>query len=109
MSIEAHVFGKEGGGALPAVITPRKVTLARLCRLNGEYWMAIIPGEIIQADNGELNAITPAFPKGLIKTNLDVEFLHEYSSNHIHMVEGDIIEELTIFCDLLDIPSKKFN
>ncbi len=109
MSIEAHVFGKEGGGALPAIATPRKVTLARFCRLNGEYWMAIIPGEIIQPDNGELSAITPAFPKGLIKTNLESEFLNEYSSNHIHMVEGDIIEELSIFCDLLDIPSKKFN
>ncbi len=109
MSIEAHVFGKEGGGALPAIATPRKVTLARFCRLNGEYWMAIIPGEIINPEKYELSAITPAFPKALIKTNLKTEFLHEYSSNHIHMIEGDIIEELTIFCDLLDIPSKKFD
>jgi len=109
ISIEAHIFGKEGGGALPTTATPRKVTLARLCRLDGEYWMAIVPGEIITPQNGELDAITPAFPKALIQTNLDQSFLEEYSSNHIHMVEGDIVAELTNFCDLLDLPWKIFD
>ena len=41
-----HVFGKGGGGAYPGVVSPGKVTLARLCRKNGVYWMAIILGDV---------------------------------------------------------------
>lgn len=36
-----HVFGKAGGGAVQFVAGDRDiVTLARLCRKNGKYWMA---------------------------------------------------------------------
>jgi L-fucose/D-arabinose isomerase len=101
-----HVFGLGGGGALPGVITPQPVTLARLCRKNGEYWMAILPGEVINPGAGELSAVTPAFPKALVKTEAGADFLAVFGSNHIHMVSGNYSEELATFCRLVGIHSQ---
>ncbi|HVI39068.1 MAG TPA: hypothetical protein VM577_00270 [Anaerovoracaceae bacterium] len=100
ISAVPHAFGAAGGCAFPGIMEEGPVTLARLCRKNGRYWMAIIKGEIIATENGELDSITPQFPKGLIKVKLDQKFLNEFGSNHMHVVRGDYIEELETFCKL---------
>lgn len=95
-----HAFGAAGGCAFPGIIEEGPVTLARLCRKSGRYWMAIIKGEVVTPENGELDSITPQFPKGMLKVKLDQKFLNEFGSNHMHMVRGDYIEELETFCRL---------
>ncbi len=107
--IEPHVFGAGGGAALPAQITPQKVTLARLCRRSGEYWMTIIPAEVVEPNNITAQKITPAFPRAYVKMFSGPEFLQEYCSNHIHMTTGDICQELIAFCELVGIEWKMWD
>jgi L-fucose isomerase len=102
--MEAHVFGEGGGGALPGVISPQQVTLARLCRKDGSYWMAIVRGETVPVDSEEMARTTAVFPKAFVKTTAGTDFLNVYGSNHIHMVSGDVSEELIALCRLLEIP-----
>jgi L-fucose isomerase len=104
LHMEAHVFGQGGGGAIPGVISPQGVTLARLCRKQGEYWMAIVCGEVVAAWPADVARITPVFPKAFVKTSAGADFLQVYGSNHTHLVTGDVSEELLAFCRLLDIP-----
>jgi L-fucose isomerase len=101
-----HVFGNGGGAAYPAPVAPQQVTLARLCRKDGKYWMAIVAGETLFLERGDLARTTYAFPQARLRSSAGRDFLETYGSNHIHMVSGDYQEELVAFCDLLDIPYK---
>lgn len=98
-----HVFGRGGGGALPLVVSPQEVTLARLCRRDGEYWMAIVRGETKERDRSELEKATPAFPQAFIRSSAGMDLLEVFGSNHFHMVSGDFTKELVAFCRLVGI------
>lgn len=102
----AHHFGKGGGGALKTQLTPQQVTLARLCRRDGQYWMAVVPAQVEATSPEELSAISPSFPKGLVTCAADAAFLDEFGSNHIHLVAGDWALELQEFCRLAGIPAR---
>jgi L-fucose isomerase len=104
-----HVFGKGGGGAYPGVVSPGKVTLARLCRKNGVYWMAIILGNVERRMRSDLANTTSSFPQAFVRTNAGIDFAEVYGSNHIHMVQGDFTEELIIFCKLIGIDWRIWN
>lgn len=98
-----HIFGKGGGGGYPGVVTQGKVTLARLCRRNGVYWMAIILGDVEKRNREDLAFTTSAFPQAFVRTKAGMDFAEIYGANHIHMVRGDFTEEIIIFCKLLGI------
>jgi L-fucose/D-arabinose isomerase len=104
ISVLPHVFGKAGGCALSGVLSQQSVTMARFCRKNGEYWLAILKGEVTMPQEGELDNVTSVFPKGLIKTSASDAFLEVFDSNHLHIVAGDYVEELKFFCTLKKIP-----
>ncbi|HVN55766.1 MAG TPA: hypothetical protein VMT46_15645 [Anaerolineaceae bacterium] len=108
-SLEPHVFGRGGGGVVTGLIPPQPATLARLCRKNGEYWMAIVSGEVVEPDPADLERITPAFPKAFVRSSAGVDFLSSFGSNHIHLVSGDLTQELVAFCRLAGIPWKIWN
>ena len=110
-SIQAqpHVFGAGGGGAFPAVMKEQPVTLARLCRKNGEYWMAILEGEIQSQEAADAQKVTPAFPRAIVKTSAGADFLNVFGSNHIHLVSGNFAEQLAIFCRLAGIRCQIWN
>ncbi len=99
-----HVFGRGGGGALAGLASPGQVTLARLCRKNGAYWMAVIPGQVVTPDPADLELVTPCFPKAFVRCAAGADFLDKFGSNHIHMVAGDLTEEVAAFCRLAGIP-----
>jgi L-fucose/D-arabinose isomerase len=101
-----HVFGKGGGGALPGAIPPGEITLARLCRKDGNYWMAVVSGRTAKITREDLAKTTSAFPQAYIKANTDADFLNEFGSNHIHMVFGDFSRELSFFCEMVGIPCR---
>ena len=101
--MEEHAFGRGGGGAIPGTVAPQPVTLARLCRSSGEYWMAIVQGEVIEPSPAEAGLVTPAFPKAVVRSNAGESFLSVFGSNHIHMVSGSLVEELKAFCRLAGI------
>lgn len=98
IQIVPHVFGTGGGGSLSAVIAPQQVTLARLCRRSGEYWMAVLAGCTEPATRADLARTTSAFPQAFLRANAGREFIMEFGANHLHMVGGDYVEELVAFC-----------
>jgi len=98
-----HIFGTGGGGALPFVVTPRPVTLARLCRKDGHYWMAALRGEVEERGAGELASTTSAFPQAFVRTRAGLDFLQTFGSNHIHMVTGDFLREVRAFCRIAGV------
>jgi L-fucose isomerase len=98
LHIVPHVFGRGGGGALPAVVAPQAVTLARLCRKAGEYWMAILAGHTEYAGREELMRTTQAFPQAFVRTSAGMDFLTQFGSNHLQMVSGNYVDALIAFC-----------
>ncbi len=97
-------FGKAGGCAVQFVAGSGPVTLARLCRRKGNYWMAILKGSINRKRREELKKTTWAFPHAFIQADFDhKEFLGTYGSNHIHGARGDCVNELVQFCKLLSL------
>ncbi len=106
LNIHEHVFGLGGGGAISGTVQPGIVTLARLCRKNGDYWMAIVCGETINMNRKDMELTTSAFPQATITANVDESFAVEFGSNHIHMVNGDYSQELISFCQIIGIPWK---
>lgn len=100
IQIVPHVFGKGGGSALTGVVQPQQVTIARLCRRNGKYWMAIISGRTESPTSEDMNRTTKAFPKAFVKSTAGEDFMECFGSNHVHMVSGDISLELIMFCQL---------
>lgn len=99
-----------GGGATRFLCGEAKVTLARLMRKKGKYWMAILEGKTISRPREKLNKIMVwPFPYAFVKVDLDFdEFLMTYSCNHIHGVAAEIKEELVEFCRLLNIDYKVY-
>jgi L-fucose isomerase len=97
-----------GGASVHHFAAPGKVTLARLARRNGKYWMAIVPAEIVQFEQELMvslgNQVTPEWPIAFTIIESDPElFLERFPCNHIHGVYGDYTAELIQVCKLLDI------
>ncbi len=97
-----------GGASVHHFAAPGKVTLARLARKNGKYWMAIVPGEIIRFEKEimeELGSqVTPEWPVAFTKIETSPEeFLGNFPCNHIHGVYGNYVNELIQICKILNI------
>lgn len=97
-----------GGASVRHIAAPGKVTMARLTRKDGVYRMAIVPGEFLdfgEEKNEEIaKSIQENWPHAFAKIETSIDkFLANYSSNHIHAVYGDYVEELIIFSELAGI------
>jgi L-fucose/D-arabinose isomerase len=103
-----HSFGQGGGAALPFVAAAQEVTLARLCRRKGVYWMSVMKGEVENRDYESLSLTTAEFPQAFVRVEAAREFMSEHGSNHIHMVRGDFREELRQFCALAGIDYRQW-
>jgi len=90
------------------VVAPQQVTLARLCRKDGEYWMAIVSGRTEQAARADLERASPAYPQAFVRAPAGRDFIMQFGSNHIHMVEGDYADELVAFCRQSGIPYQRW-
>lgn len=102
-----------GGASVRHIAAPGKVTLARLARRNGQYWLAILPGEFLDLPHEEAERKAEAtqvnWPHAFARIAVGPdELLAEYDSNHIHGVYGDWVEELTWVARMLGIPYRVF-
>ncbi len=97
-----------GGGSVHYFAAPGKVTMARLARKNGKYYLTLVPAEIVQFDREKMeklgNMATPQWPIAFTKIATSAEvFLRHYPCNHIHGVYGDYIEEWKTVAKVLGI------
>ncbi len=102
-----------GGASVRHIAAPGEVTLARLARRNGQYWLAILPGEFIELPGEEAErkaaATQPEWPHAFARIRVGPdELLAEYDSNHIHGAYGDWTDELVWVAKMLGIPYRVF-
>jgi len=103
-----------GGASVHHFAAPGKVTLARLVRKNGKYWLAIVPAEFIEFPREKAlelgSTTTPEWPCAFARLNSSAdEFLTDYPCNHIHGIYGDWVNELKLIAKILQIDFKLFD
>jgi L-fucose/D-arabinose isomerase len=97
-----------GGASVMHFAQPGAVTLARLTRKNGKYWMAIVPADFVLFDEAKnwakAEATTKEWPHAFARFKVSAEeFISTYDSNHIHGCYGDWTRELITVCEILKI------
>ena len=97
-----------GGASVMHFAQPGEVTLARLTRRNGKYWMAIMPAEFVLFDEAtnwkKAEATTREWPHAFARLKVSAdEFLATYDSNHTHGCYGNWVEELVAVSKMLRI------
>lgn len=102
-----------GGASVHHFAAPGRVTLARLARKNGKYWLAIVPAEFVEFPRETAlkkgATVTPEWP--IAFTRLQVgpeEFLSTFPCNHIHGCYGDWVRELEMVGKLLGIETRVY-
>jgi len=97
-----------GGGSVHYFAHPGKITFARLARKMDEYYLTVVPAEIVNFDQKTMerlgNLATPQWPVAFTKLSTSAdEFLAKYPCNHIHGVYGDWVEEWKKVAEILGI------
>ena len=97
-----------GGASVMHFAQPGEVTLARLTRKNGKYWMAIMPAEFVLFDEAKnwakAEATTKEWPHAFARLKVPAaEFISTYDSNHTHGCYGDWTQELITVCKILNL------
>ena len=87
---------------------PGEVTLARLTRRNGNYWMAIVPAKFVLFDEkknwAKAEATTKEWPHAFARLKVPAdEFLASYDSNHIHGCYGNWVDEFEAISKVLKV------
>ncbi len=107
------IYFPAGGASVAHIAAPGGVTLARLARRQGKYWMAIVPAQFVeyaeQVAWKKAEATTPEWPHAFAKFRVSADvFLASYDSNHIHGVYGDYTQELIWVCKILGMDYQVF-
>ena len=103
-----------GGASVRHFAAPGEVTLARLARRNGEYWLAILPAEFIElpkeAAEKKAGEVQVDWPHAYARFHVAPDvFLSEYDSNHIHGAYGNWVEDLIWCAKTLGIKHRVFD
>lgn len=102
-------MGKSRGSTPTFCCREGEVTLARLGRRSGEYVMVFGKGKAFERPKETFKESRDIWPHAFVRLDGDPErFLNNLLSNHLHMVYGDITEELWDFCELVGIEPVTF-
>ena len=95
------------GMASTYVCKPGQVTMARISRINGKYYMLILTGNVKEESIERIKKsgdVGGTWPHAFIDIDASYDdFLANLRSNHMHFVYGDHRGELMKLCKLLDI------
>jgi L-fucose isomerase len=102
-----------GGASVHHFAAPGEVTLARLARKAGRYWLAIVPGEFVAFPRGVAvekgGTITPEWPVAFTRLRVSHDaFLATFPCNHIHGCYGDWVAEWEHIANILGIEAKVY-
>ena len=98
-----------GGASVHHFAKAGTVTLARLARKNGQYYLTVVPAELVEFDREKMlqmgSTTTPAWPVAFARLKVSADyFIRHFPCNHIHGVYGDHVESLKNIAKILDIP-----
>ncbi|MCZ7545447.1 MAG: hypothetical protein M5R40_18865 [Anaerolineae bacterium] len=73
--------------------------------MRGRYVMHITPGEAIEGRQEWLEECGyPMWPHAFLRLDGDLDaFVQNLRSEYIHMIYGDLTDDLLAVCDLLDV------
>lgn len=101
-----------GGASVRHIAAPGEVTIARLARRNGHYWLAIAPAEFLdlgQRAEEKAAATQVEWPHAFARLKVPAdEFLAVYDSNHCHAIYGNWVDELVWVAKILGIDYQVF-
>jgi L-fucose isomerase len=105
LSYQPRLECKASGVCTGLVCQPGRITLARLSRMRGKYVMLIVPGEAIEGEPAWLEECGyPMWPHAFLKLDGSLDdFVQNLRSEYIHMVYGDVKDDLLATCALLDV------
>ena len=97
-----------GGASVQHFAAAGPITLARLARKQGKYWLAIVPAQFVEFPEDVARAkaatTTPEWPHAFAKIEVSPdEFLATYPCNHTHGICGDWVDELLAVAQILGI------
>jgi L-fucose isomerase len=102
-----------GGASVQYYACAGPMTMARLARKKGQYWMAIVPADFIEFPQEKMIAKSQTtdieWPHAFARLSVPPEeFLSTYPCNHIHGIAGNWVEELCKIAEILGIPYKVY-
>ncbi len=102
-----------GGASVQHFAAAGEMTLARLARKNGKYWLAIVPAQFVEFPEAVARAkattTTPEWPHAFARLAVTPdEFLASYPCNHTHGCYGDWVDELINVAHILGIEYKVY-
>lgn len=98
-----------GGGSVHYFAKAGEMTFARLARRGEEYFLTVVPADIVQFSEKEMARLgslaTPQWPLAFAKLRVSADvFLAQYPCNHIHGVYGEWTQEWQNVAKILNIP-----
>ncbi len=102
-----------GGASVQFFAGAGPMTMARLARKKGQYWMAIVPAEFVEFSQEKMIAKAKTtdieWPHAFARLQATPDaFLATYPCNHIHGITGDWVAELQYVAEILGIESKVY-
>jgi len=102
-----------GGASVQYYAGAGPMTMARLARKKGQYWLAIVPAEFIEFSQDKMVAKSKTtdieWPHAFARLKVQPEaFLSTYPCNHIHGIVGDWVDELCLIAEILGIDFKVY-
>jgi L-fucose isomerase len=102
-----------GGASVQYFARAGAMTMARLARKQGRYWMAIVPAEFVEFSQEEMIAKARTtdieWPHAFTRLTVSPDaFLGTYPCNHIHGIAGSWVEELKHVAEILGIEAKVY-
>jgi len=109
----ANIHGNTGAAFNYFSPTADEVTVARLTRINGKYFMQMGTGKALDSrkvleerlGSREKQHLAGTWGKLIVELGVDAEnFVRVIGANHLHATLGDVTEELVVACRQWDIP-----
>ncbi|GAP13144.1 L-fucose isomerase [Longilinea arvoryzae] len=102
-----------GGGSVQFFAGPGPMTLARLARKKGQYWLAVVPANFVEFSQEKMEAKAHTtdieWPHAFARLEVSADtFLASYPCNHIHGISGDWVNELCAAAEILGIEARVY-
>ena len=101
-------YFKAGGASVEFDAAPGRMTFARMGLWDEKPFMAIIPGEAVELPAEQSKSLAaqtdPTWPHVWAKLDCDFQsFLNVFPCNHAQGAPGDLVQALTMLCDMTGI------